>query len=86
MKGERWEKAIAKVERPDDWGIQVISSSDVRALLRRQHAAVVRMVKKLDTFNGMDVWISKYKLLAALAKQKGGKNVRNRTRNSQSAI
>lgn len=47
MARKGWEKDIAKVERPDDWGVQVISSSDVRTLLVRQHAAFVRSVKNL---------------------------------------
>lgn len=46
MARKGWEQAIAKVERPDDWGVPVISSSEVRNLLARQHAAVVRLVNK----------------------------------------
>lgn len=80
MKDMRWDRAIGKVERPDDWGVQVISSSDVRTLLARQHAAFVRYVKKAYThspnFRGGMVpceegeWINVKDLLAALAKMK----------------
>lgn len=46
---ERWVKMVEKVERPDDCGVPVVSSSEVVKLLARQHRAMVRMVKKEAT-------------------------------------
>lgn len=74
---KRWDRAIAKVERPDDWGVQVVSTTEVVKLLSRQHAAFVRLVKDLmpRTTIGAYNYARKEALrdvLSALAKRKGG--------------
>lgn len=76
---KRWDRAIAKVERPDDWGVQVVSTTEVVKLLSRQHAAFVRLVNKLPrtlcttTRGQVFEAVSLNELLAALAKRKGGR-------------
>ena len=45
MKRGRFEKMVEKRTRKDDWGIAVVSADEVLALLRKEHAAVRRMVK-----------------------------------------
>lgn len=40
------EKAIAKYERKDDWGIECVSSTEVQYLLLKEHARSVRIVKR----------------------------------------
>jgi len=84
MSTARWAKMVQKVERPDDWGVPVVSSSDVVTLLARQHAAMVRLVKKIKAENIalyeqetdtrlIDCWRSRIAglndVLSALAKQ-----------------
>lgn len=46
MKGDRFEQIVEKQTRHDDWGIAVVSADQVLALLRKEHAAVKRMVEK----------------------------------------
>ena len=48
MKGERWEKIVEKVAI-DGWSgdAYAVGVQDAVKLLRRQHAAMVRMVKKI---------------------------------------
>lgn len=45
MNGDRFEQIVEKQTRHDDWGIAVVSADQVLALLRKEHAEVLRMVK-----------------------------------------
>lgn len=75
MANEQWEKMVEKASfycEDDGEGLNPVLFADVAIkLLRRQHAAVVRMVKKLaDQSQSYDVQEFTVKLLAALAEQK----------------
>ena len=79
MPSKRWVKQVEKVTQADipQWPAHVRPSDAVK-LLSRQHAAFVRLVKKLPrtlcstTRGQMFEAVSLNELLAALAKRKGG--------------
>ena len=79
------EKAIAKYERKDDWGIECVSSTEVQYLLLKEHARSVRICRqaRMLKFHGLrdtdtNEWLDGYEaaccdILAALQRGRGGK-------------
>lgn len=47
-KVDRFEARVARHMRHDDWDIPVVNMTDAVQLLRREHAAIVRAVRRLD--------------------------------------
>lgn len=47
---DRFERAVRKNQRHDEWGIDIVNADDVIKLLRKEHAWMRRMVKKVDAW------------------------------------
>ena len=73
LKPDAFEKMVEMAAWTDEYGCLHLKRSSAIGLLRRQHARVVRTVKRQETCAAVDL-ISRYDILAALVKMKKGKS------------
>lgn len=50
-KPDRFERAVRKNQRHDEWGIAIVNADDVSKLLRKEHAWMRRMVESLTRYD-----------------------------------
>jgi len=73
LKPDRFERTVADLATRTDHGVGISLDFHAVNLLRRHHAAVVRLVKQMGWANLQgEQWIHRKKLLATLAQWKRG--------------
>lgn len=82
MKGDRFERVAQKETTKETTALGLLDWQEAAALLRREHRAVVRLIKKQpsslhEVSRPTNDWISRADLLAAMAAR--GKYTKRRT-------